>query len=189
MKNKALFPLIILATVSLGCPKRQSGLRLVYVPPAPSPAGQQSQAEPGQAMVIEEPPPPPAVQPAPAKQVEASPPPAAPIPKPKRPRTEPSPPVESEPAGELADAPPLQPSIETAETAGLRGRIDGLTARLQAEITRLRGRALPSADRKTLRDAQLFLDQAVLASKAGDLQRSLRLEKKAGLLVSAVRNR
>jgi hypothetical protein len=189
VKRKGLFPLIILAAIELGCPNRQTSLRLVYAPPPPAPATQQSQAEAAQAMVIEEPPPPQPAHPAPVKQTELSPPPAVPTPRQQQPKIEAPAPSQAEPAEELADAPPLQPSTGVAETAELGERINRSNTQLQAEIAGLKRRALSADDRKTLRDAQLFLDQASQAAKAGDFQRSLRLEKKADLLVSAVRNR
>lgn len=188
VKKKALLPILIAAACALGCPKRQTGLRLVYAPPPPPAAGQQNQPEPTQAMVIEEPPAPQPAQPAHVEQVQTAPPPENPLPKPKEAKTSPSPPLEPQRTVEPADAPALVPSIDRTEAAGLKERIDGLSGHLQAEITRLRQITLPTAQRKTLRDAQLFLNQATEASKVGDLQRSLQLVKKAGLLVSAVQN-
>lgn len=188
VKKNALLPVLIAVTFALGCPKRQTGLRLVYAPPPPSAAGQQNQAEPTQAMVIEEPPPPQPAQSAPVEQVETAPPPKTPAPKIEEPKTSPSPPPEPQRTVEPADAPALVPSIDKTESAGLKERISGLSDHLQAEITRLHQLTLPTAQRKTLRDAQLFLNQATQASQVGDLQRSLQLVKKAGLLVSAVQN-
>ncbi len=188
VKSKAFFPFIFATIFALGCPKRQSGLRLVYAPAPPPAAGQQTQAEPTQAMVIEEPAPPEPAQPATVQQVETSPRPVITAPRKTRPKMAPPVTAEVEPTIEPAGAPALQPSIEAAQAAGLKEKINRLAGRLQTEITQLERGTLPPTGRKTLHDAQMFLDQATQASNAGDFQRSLQLVKKAGLLVSAAKN-
>jgi hypothetical protein len=188
--KKSLFPIMSLVIVALGCPNRQASLRLVYAPPpAPAPTSE-SQAEPAQAMVIEEPPPPEPAQPALVKQMDVTPPPEARAIPHKRPRVQPPLPVaNNEPQAAPSPAPALEPSTDTAKAASLRLKINGLTGQIQNDLVHLRRRNLTSGDRKTLRDAQLFLDQAAQAMKAGDLERSMQLAKKAGLLVSAVQSR
>ncbi|HUY12245.1 MAG TPA: hypothetical protein VMX16_01265 [Terriglobia bacterium] len=188
MKERTFFPFVILAISTLGCPKRQTSLRLVYAPPSPPAARQPSQSDPSQAMVIEEAPPPEPAQPARVEQVEASPRRATATRKRRRPKALNPVPAEASPTVQPPGAPALEPSIGIRETAGLKEKADGLADQLQAEIARLERKRLPAADRKTLRDAQMFLDQATQAYKAGDFQRSLQLAKKAGLLVSAAKN-
>ena len=188
MKNRAFLPFLILAIFTLGCPKRQTSLRLVYVPPSPPAAQQTSQAESSQAMVIEEPAPPEPARAARVEQVQTSPPPVSATPKRRRPKVLAPVAAGVAPTVPPPGAPTLEPSIGPSDTAGLKEKADGLTDQLQNEIARLERRRLPAADRKTLRDAQMFLDQATQAYKAGDFQRSLQLAKKARLLVSAAKN-
>ncbi len=168
-----------------GCPKRQTGPRIVYVP-SPTPASTRAAGQASEAVVIEEPPPPAPPQEAPPEET--------PVPMPERqPRhavrstpnaveTAPGP-AAPPPSGEI---PTLEPRESREQESALRRQILGLQNDVQQQIAQLNRRKLASADRKTLEDARAFLGQASKAYQEGDLQRSLNLARKASLLVDAL---
>ncbi len=164
-----------------GCPKRQSTVRLAYVPapPAPSPAGQ------GRVWVIQQPAPPqPAVShpaPKPVRKVEVKP-----------PVTHPHVVHKTEPEAAPADtepAPQLEPLGSEQQQNRMRYRIQGLQRGIERRIDSLIQRRLSDVDRKAVSDARVFLSQSREAMEAGDLTESLNLAEKADLLVSAVEKR
>lgn len=171
-----------------GCPKRQTGPRIVYVP-APPPESTTAGAASGETLTIEEPLPPERER----VEVDSE---GAPPPTPPRrrrvPRTEPQPAaVETEPealevAPPPAEVPALAPRESAQQQTAQRRQILGLHERLVQRMKQLEDRDLSAAARATLLDARTFLTQSKRAVEEGDLQRALNLAEKSQLLVSAL---
>ncbi len=192
MVHRTLFSVFALALLLGGCPKRQTGPRLVYVPSPPQPA-ETAPAGPSQTLVIEEPPLPPAPRPqeAPAAGPAAAP---RPVHRPRRadagePAATPEATPEADASPPTVEVPALEPRSSHEQESALRGQILGLQNDVQQQITPLEQGKLAPADRKTLEDAQTFLVQSRKAFEEGDLQRSLNLARKASLLVAALKGR
>ncbi|MGH9440170.1 MAG: hypothetical protein ACRD22_20420 [Terriglobia bacterium] len=184
-----LVKILLIATLlgaATGCPKRQTNLRLAYVP-AP-PAASVPSGSPSQVMVIESPPPPKPVEsvPAPATVEAVAPEPApAPVRHVARDRS-----AESAPVAEpTTDAPPLEPLQSPQQQTALAKQVEGLENGVESRIQQLSHASLSVADRKALDDARAFLSQADQAMKKGDLQESMNLTQKADLLVAAIEKR
>jgi len=184
-----LYSLCGFAVLLWGCPKRQTTIRVVYVPPPPS-AATPSAAESEETLIIEEPTPP---EPEPVEVSPAEP--AVPRPAPRRRRsirTELPSTAETgvEPEEVSTEAPSEVPALEpresAAQQAALRSQIRGLQEQLQQQISHLEHMRLPDGARRTLDDARTFLSQSERALEAGDLQRGLNLAQKASQLVSAL---
>ena len=190
MKPLTLTCIFTLSLLLTGCPKRQTGPRLVYLP-APPVAAPTAAPEP-QVMVIEEPAPPESAPASDEAFAEAEPQAQAST---SRQIRRPKPTVvdaaaATESAAPAEVPPPLLEPLESDDQAAQRGRIENSQKEVQQRIGRLKRSALSESERKTLRDASNFLSQSGAALREGDLQRSDILAHKADLLVTALeRNR
>jgi len=177
VKLGALASVNALALLVGGCPHR-SATRVTYVPPAPPPAAEArptASGAPGGTLVIEEPPPPePSAPVAPAQATSAPP---EPAPRRRRAQAQPEKPDESSPAPALEAIPNLQ-----QQNNELEAQQKALTKRID-DADRL---DLDPRDRQALEDARGFLAQSLRALGEGDADRSLKLAKKASLLLDAV---
>jgi hypothetical protein len=187
--NTAKLIIAVLLLLGLaGCAKRQSNIRLVYVPSQPPAAS--GSAQQGGVVVIQ--------KPAPAQpSVAETKPERVPEPVKESPPTHeqrvarkeiPTPPtVNPKPA--TSDAPPLEPANISQEQASIQRSVNMLEQGVQARINRLSRQRLAGADRKTLEDARTFIAQSEDAKKRGDLSQASNLVQKADLLVQAVEKR
>ena len=178
----------IVCTVALlfgGCPKRNTGPRIVYTPTPPPAASsvETSSTEPPQAVVIQAPAPPapdqtvrtPAPTPAPQTQHRRR------VRRGERPRASGA---SSEP--QPANVPPLGPSESTALESALHGQVVQMQQQIEKRIATLSREWLSPTERETLEGARGFLQQSVRALQESDLQRASNLAHKADLLVQAV---
>lgn len=169
-----------------GCPKRQTAPRLVYVP-APAPAAEKTSPTATGTLVIqepapEEPPPPPIIE-------EEVPPETKPAPRKRRPA--PTAASEAETQGETAapaatEVPALEPRESAAQQSEQRQQIIGTLAGIRGRIAQLKRGNLGELERKTLEDAQMFVEQSQRALDSNDLVRAMNLARKASLLVNAM---
>jgi len=169
-----------------GCPKRQSGPRLVYVAPPPAATSAGSAADSG-TWVIEEPAPP-------EETIHTS---EAPPPTPPPPLKSPKP----RPTGVAAEPPSTEreepssvepPPLEPADSAGGRDRqtIETTQKRLSDRLDEFEHRRpLSDAERRTLGEARAFLEQSRRALNDHDLRRAENLAHKADLLITALEQR
>lgn len=161
-----------------GCPKRQTGPQIVYVP-TPPPAATPSKSN--EALVIQVPTPP-AI---PAEITPGLPPPAAPEPTPRshiryhHPETKAS---QQEPV----DVPALKSALSSGQAADLRNQIVKMQNGIEERIVRLSREWLSPAQRDTLGGARGFLEQSQRALQESDLQRAFNLVHKADLLISSL---
>ena len=178
----------IVCTVALlfgGCPKRNTGPRIVYTPTPPPAASSVETASTGppQTVVIQAPAPPepdqtartPAPTPAPQSQPHRR------IRRGEHPRA-------SEPSAEPqpANVPPMGPSESTKLESALHGQVVQLQQQIEKRIATLSREWLSPTERQTLGGARGFLQQSVRALEESDLQRASNLAHKADLLVKAV---
>jgi len=164
-----------------GCPKRQSGPRLVYVAPPPAASSAGSAADSG-TWVIEEPAPP-------EETIHTS---EAPPPTPPPPLKSPKP----RPSGVAAEPPTDReepssvgpPPLERADSAGGPDRqtIDTTQKRLSQRIDEFEHGPLSDTELRTLGEVRAFLEQSKRALKDGDLRRADNLAHKADLLITAL---
>ncbi len=160
-----------------GCPKRQTGPRIVYIP-TPPPAA--SPSESTQAMVIQ--------APAPSVPAEVTPeplPPAASVPAPQKQVHYRRPQVKG-PAQEPVDIPALQPGLSPNQETALRDQVVKLQQGIENRISRLSREWLSSGQRSTLEGARGFLQQSERALQESDLKRAFNLAHKADLLVNSL---
>lgn len=175
-----------LALLIGGCPKRQSGPRLVYVPtpPAASPARPASGSG---TLIIEEPV---ETQPPVTQALPAPPPAQQPTQSKTRARSTGKAPASVEPSAETpADEPLKPPALEPAESSGqasLRQKVEKTQGNLRLRVAQFENRSLSDAERRTLNEARSFLAQSVRALKEGDLQRADNLAHKSEVLVTAL---
>jgi hypothetical protein len=186
MQSRTLFSVGGLALLMWGCPKRQTGPRLVYVP-SPPPAAEKAPASESGAMVLQEPAP---EEPPPPVIVEEE---AAPEakPTPRRRRPNPAGHPESDSTDETAtpaapEVPALEPRVSAAQQTAQRQQIIETLAGIRGRIVQIRREKLSELERKTLDDAQMFLEQSQRALDSNDLVRALNLARKASLLVNAL---
>lgn len=179
MRREAFSSVCGFALLIWGCPKRQTTVRVVYVP-TPPPAAAPAPAEASETLVIEEPVP---LEPAEVSPAETP----APKPAPRRRVLHPEPPESAlEPVEPPAEVPPLEPRESPEQQAALRHQIGRLQERLKQRVAQLNRLKLANSARRTLDDARTFLAQSEQALKNDDLQRALNLANKASLLVSAL---
>jgi len=174
-----------LALLMSGCAKRQGGARLVYV--ASPPAGTSAvPTEESGTLVIEEPATPEPEQPPAALPLPTPPPKATQESKPRRPsaQTGPAEPVAEEPP---VEPPPLEPANSPGQ--GRRQQLEKTQRDVGLSIEQFQRSRLSNPERRTLAEAQAFLDQSTRALKEGDLPRAEKLAEKAGLLVTALAQR
>lgn len=170
-----------------GCPKRQSGTRLVYVPtPAAAPSAR-SAPDSGTLSIEEPAPPEPVVVQAPAPPVASQ----APQTKTRsrstgRAATSTEPPSEP-PADEPTPIKP--PALEPADglrEVGRRQKLEKTQRDLGVRVAQFENRSLSEPEVRTLTGARAFLAQSVHALNEGDLQRADNLAHKADLLITAL---
>jgi hypothetical protein len=160
--------------------------RVVYVPPPPAVTEQIPAISNGE-LVIQAPAPPKPVQ----EEVVSEEP--IPGPKPAQPqrRVTPAPrpstdPETTVPPISLPEVPALEPRESPARQSELRQQVVKLLAGIQGDMSRIKERSLSDAERKTLEDAQTFLEQSQKALETNDLVRARNLAEKSVLLVSAL---
>jgi hypothetical protein len=214
--TKAVAP-VFLALLIGGCPKRQTVPRVVYVQPLPaSSSAETKQAEgtnpvpkaadassqaasaknPTEALVIEEPPPSPPAEP-PVTPTSPAVTPVVPAPKgPKHPRAEPhdtdqqSEPAESAAPASPAEVPSLEPRPEPGHNEGTQDEVQAQVDEIKRRITELEKKSdLPSAEQRTLKDANSFCLQSVAALHEHDMLRARELAQKASVLLTALEKR
>ncbi|MGE5326606.1 MAG: hypothetical protein ACM3NO_06175 [Deltaproteobacteria bacterium] len=188
MRSRTLFSFCGLALLMWGCPKRQTAPRLVYVPAPPPAAEKTSAPAPAtgtlviQEPVPEEPPPPVVIE-------EEVPQEAKPAARKRRPATASN--SDSETQGDVApqpapEVPALEPRESAAQQNAQRQQIIGTLAGIRGRIAQLKRGNLGELERKTLEDAQMFVEQSQRALDSNDLVRALNLARKASLLVNAM---
>lgn len=188
MRREALSSVCGLAMLFGGCPKRQPGPRIVYVP-SPPPEAAPATGQGSETIVIEEPPPPAPV---------AESPPQEPRPRPAehRPRrairnTPDAVEVAPEPAepAPTVEIPALEPRESPQQESTLRRDLINFQDYVRQRIARLDTTRVSNPDRRIIEDARTFLAQSVKALEEGDLQRSYTLAHKAHLLVTDLERR
>jgi hypothetical protein len=187
MRSRTLYSVCGLALLIWGCPKRQTTPRVVFVSQTP-PATEQKPAATTGALVIQEPPPP---EPPPPVIIEA---PAAPEEKPpqrrRRPATAGHPeteaPSEDTPAPTAPEVPALEQRESAAQQTAQRQQIIEMLAGIRGRVAQMKRNRLGDLERKTLDDAQMFVEQSQHALDTNDLVRALNLARKASLLVNAL---
>lgn len=160
-----------------GCPKRQTGPQIVYVP-TPPPAATPSQ--PTEALVIQAPAPPARTEITPELQ-----PPPAPEPAPRS-HTQYRRPEAKAPQQEPAEVPALESGLSSGRASEMRNQIVRLQNQMEARILRLSREWLSPAQRSTLEGARGFLQQSQRALQESDLQRASNLAHKADLLITSL---
>jgi hypothetical protein len=183
VKEPTLYSVCALTMLIFGCPKRQTTPRIVYIPSAPAASPAQSAPASG-TMVIQEPAPP---EPPPAVVIEEPPPEGEkPVPRHRRRSTaaerQTSEPEEEAPPPEV---PTLEPRESPAQQTAQRQQVIGMLGQIRSRIAQLRRAGLAEAERKSVEDAQTFLEQSQHALDANDLARALNLARKASLLVNS----
>jgi hypothetical protein len=182
MKERTFYSVCGLALLIFGCPKRQTTPRIVYVPAPPAPAAAGAAPSSG-TLVIQEPPPP---EPQPVVIIEEPPPEEKPAPRRRRPAApeqRADEPAEAEtPAAEV---PALEPRESPAQQTAQRQEIIQMLGRIRGKIAQLKEAKLGEAERRSVDDAQMFLEQSQHALEANDLTRALNLARKASLLVNS----
>jgi len=190
--SKAIVP-VVFALLLGGCPKRQTGPRVVYVQP-PAAASTRAKAGlsvPPEILTIEAPPPAPEPTAPPAAATSPT---VASQPatrRPAKPRPDSRVPEESAlpdttPPADAAQAPPLEPAGSAASEdeiatnqSSVRRRIDGLNSTYYST----------PADRQILDDARAFVNQSEQALKDHNLLKAHELVEKASLLLDALQPR
>jgi hypothetical protein len=174
-----------IALIFGGCPKRNTGPRIVYIP-SPPPAATPAETASGQstqAIVIQAPAPPEPEQIAPAP---APAPPPAPQPRRSLRRDEQRRAEETSPEPETPKVPAIEPSESTARESKLHYQVVQMQQQIQQRITQLSREWLSPTERETLAGARGFLQQSLRALQESDLQRASNLAHKAYLLVEAI---
>lgn len=168
-----------IAVIFGGCPKRQTGPQVVYVP-TPPPAATPSQSD--QSIVVQAPAPPVPVE---TKQEAPQQAPPEPVPsKPSRPkRVETKAPPEESPGAEV---PALQSAISSGQATALQGQVVRLQQGIEKRILVLSHEWLSPSQRGTLEGARGFLQQSQRALQESDLQRALNLAQKADQIVASL---
>jgi hypothetical protein len=183
VRERTFYSICGLAVLVFGCPKRQTTPRLVYVPAPPS-ATEQAPGPASGTLVIQEPA---APEPPPEVVIEEPRPEEKPVPHRRRPATSEQPanqpPEEVAPAAEV---PALEPRESPAQQTAQRRQIIEMLAGTRGRIAYLRQTQLSALERKTLDDAQNFLEQSQHALETNDLARALNLARKASLLTNAM---
>ena len=189
LKLRSLFPICAALLLVGGCPKRQTGWRLVYVT-APPPKLQSQASTSAEVLTIE----------APANEEPEALPPESPAtnlePAPKRPprrrhtiRPDASSEAEAgddaEPASS-AGVPALQPRQDSQRLAALRRDLTASQENTRRRLAQLDHAQLGQGDRRTLDDAKAFLSQSEHEFERGEILRAMNLARKAALLVSAI---
>jgi outer membrane biosynthesis protein TonB len=162
-----------------GCPKRQTGPQVVYVP-TPPPAATPSQSD--QSIVVQAPAPPAPLE---AKPDSAPQTPPEPTPnKPARPKRAESKAPPEEPPG--AEVPALQSAISSGEATALQGQVVRLQEGIEKRILVLNREGLSPSQRKMLDDARGFLQQSQKALQKLDLDLAYNWAHKADQVVASL---
>jgi hypothetical protein len=186
MRSRTLYSVCALVLLMWGCPKRQTAPRLIYVP-APPPAAEQKPAPASGALIIQEPPPP---EPPPPVIIEEEPS-AQEKPAPRRRRPAPAAHTEADTEGDSGttaapEVPSLEPRESAAQQTAQRRQIIAMLGNIRGRIGQMRQAKLSDLERKTLDDAQMFVEQSQHALDTNDFVRALNLARKALLLVNAL---
>ncbi len=187
VRSRTLYSVCGLAVLMWGCPKRQTTPRVVFVA-SPPPAAEQERAPASGALVIQEPAPP---EPLPPVIIEEEP---APEEKPaarrRRPGSAGRSETEAQPEDTTTPAAQEVPALEQRESAAQqsaqRQQIIEMLAGIRGRVAQMRRNRLGDLERKTLDDAQMFVEQSQHALDTNDLVRALNLARKASLLVNAL---
>jgi hypothetical protein len=185
MQSRTLYSVCMLAVLMWGCPKRQTAPRLVYVP-SPPPAAEPTPSTSAGSIIIQEPAP---QEPPPPVIVEEE---AAPEekPAPHRPRRTSTGRTEAGQEDTVTPGPPEVPALEPRESAAQqsaqRQQIIEMLAGIRGRVAQFKRDRLGDVERKTLDDAQMFLEQSQRALDTNDLVRALNLARKASLLANAL---
>lgn len=183
MRSQTLYSVCALALLFWGCPKRQTTPRVVYVPTPPT-AEQKPTAASG-ALVIQEPPPP---EPPPPVIIEEEPAPEQkPAPRKHRPAAAQPEPEEDSDTTAAPEVPALEPRESAAQQTAQRRQVINLLANIRGKVAQMKGASLSDSQRRTLDDAQMFVEQSQHALDANDLVRAMNLARKASLLVNALK--
>lgn len=174
-----------MALIFGGCPKRNTGPGVVYIP-TPPPVAKQGEAvsdQSTQAIVVQAP-----ASPKPAQAAPAPTPAAPPEPHPRHRirRSERAHAEEAAPQPEPANVPAMEPRESTARESKLRDQVIQSQEQIQQQINVLSREWLSPTDRETLQGARGFLQQSLRALKESDYQRASNLAHKAYLLVEAI---
>lgn len=161
-----------------GCPKRQTGPQVVYVP-TPPPAATPSQAD--QSIVIQAPAPP-----APKEITPEPPPPVPPEPEPSKPPRTRRPEVKAPPEEPAAEVPALQSGISSGQASALKGQVVKLQQDIEKRFILLGREGLSPTQRSTLDTARGFLQQSQKALQESNLQLALNFVQKAEILVTSL---
>lgn len=161
-----------------GCPKRQTGPKVVYVP-TPPPAAKPAQSD--QTIVVQAPAPP-----APSEVNQKAPQPVAQEPEPVRHRRARRAEVKPPPEEPAAEVPALQSAISSGQASELQGQVIKLQEGIEKRILRLTREWLSPSQRETLQGARGFLQQSQKALEESDLQRAYNLAHKSDLLVVSI---
>jgi hypothetical protein len=168
-----------MALVFGGCPKRQTGPQVVYVP-SPPPAVTSSQSD--QSIIVQAPAPPAPLE---NKPVVAQPAPPEPVPsKPSPPRRAETKAPPEEPPG--AEVPALQSAISPVQATALQGQIVQLQQGIEKRIDALSRGSLSAAHRRMLDDARGFLQQSQKSLQKSDLDLAYQWARKADLVVASL---
>lgn len=187
MSSRTFYSVCGLAVLMWGCPKRQTAPRVVYVS-SPPPAATQGPAPQSGTLTIQEPAPPEPPQPIvveeePAPEEKAA-------PRRRRPSTPGHPETGQQEDTASPAAPTEVPTLEQRESpaqqTAQRQQIIELLAGIRGRVAQMKRDRLGDAERKTLDDAQMFLEQSQHALDTNDLVRALNLARKASLLVNAM---
>ncbi len=168
-----------MAVICGGCPKRQTGPQVVFVP-SPPPAATSSQSD--QSIIVQAPAPPAPLE---AKPVVAQPAPPEPAPsKPSPPRRAETKAPPEEPPG--AEVPALQSAISPGQAIVLQGQIVQLQQGIEKRIDALSRGSLSPSHRKMLDDARGFLQQSQKSLQKSDLDLAYQWARKADLVVASL---
>lgn len=88
-----------------------------------------------------------------------------------------------------AEVPALEQRESPAQQTALRQQVAATLAGIQGRIGQVKQRGISGLERKTLEDAQMFLEQSRRALEGNDLVRALNLARKASLLVNALEDK
>jgi hypothetical protein len=185
LRYQKFSPVLSFAVLLGGCPNRQTGGHIVYVPsPAPSTTAAQSPPTNPAVLTIEEPAPEEVSTPAPQQPTETE------VPRtrrePHRAATSDSQQPEAQPAAPPVNVPPIAPHEPAAQESEMRTQVITLQQDVNQRLVHLGQVQLSDGDRKTLETARAFLSQSNQALQEGDLQRAFNLAHKASLLVKAL---
>lgn len=168
-----------MAVVFGGCPKRQTGPHVVYVP-SPPPAATSSQSD--QSIIVQAPAPPAPLETKPEVPRPVPPEPAPSKPSPPR-RAETKAPPEEPPGAEV---PALQSAISSGQATALQEQVVRLQEGIEKRIVALSRESLSPSQRRMLDDARGFLQQSQKSLQKLDLDLAYNWAHKADQVVASL---